>query len=161
MDIDRLTGEWLLKVIRDLAAVRKPHREVLQLHLFRPYDSTAAKIYALETLLHDLTWAELTRLRQALHIAITTTAEPETIEDVIMALRADMQMPYRSNALLAWSALYHRHFAPICLSSEQVAPHADISGRNYRRWTLEGAERLAIQLQRLELTARNDDPTRD
>ena len=154
MNVDRITGPLLLRTIRDLTALRKPPPEILTLHLYQHHNSDAAKIHALECLLHDIAWDELCRLRVALDVK--AAVQPATCDELMDAVRADMQAPYRSGELFAWSALYHRYLAPICLSSEEIAPIAGVSPRNYRRWISEGIERLAIQVQRLELAARGD-----
>jgi hypothetical protein len=152
MNIDRLTPKLLLKTIRDLAAVRRPPGEILTLHLLHAADSAAGKRIKLELLLHEITWDTLKHLRQRQLIDVNT-AEPMTFEATITAMRADIQAAEITPEIRAWSALYHRYFAPVCASSEQIGPAVGVSPRTYRRWIRDGVTRLVFDLQRRELEA--------
>lgn len=155
MNVDRLTPKLLLKTIRDLTAARRPPAEILTLRLLHDADTVAGKRIKLEILLHEITWDTLTRLRQRQPVEATMT-EPMTFDAAITAIRADIQAAEVVPEIRAWSALYHRYFAPVCASSEQIGPAVGLSSRSYRRWVRGGVTQLTFCLQRYELDAQRE-----
>ncbi len=151
MNIDDISPSLVTDTLKAWRQVDEPPAGLLGLDALG--DGAAGHVergIRLRELVEALVAAELTRQRHAENIEDT---QSPTRDGLLAALGRDFG---RGNAELeAWSALYHRYFAPVPLSVEALAAGAHLDVRNFRRRVSNGAQRLAEALQRRELAEHN------
>lgn len=117
--------------------------------------AAAALKIQLFDLWQNVVWQELNRQWRAegLSPASPPTAKAEAKAALAQAFSQD------NEELEAWSALYFRHFSPVCLKVHEIVTAVPHSDRNFARRYRLGLQKLREHLQRQEMAARQQAAT--
>ncbi len=152
MDLSLVTEERVQDALRAARAARALPRDLLDLHILDAFGGDlAARSLALHKRLHLLTFQGLNRQRQVENLPPVDEVHLLSREAALASLREDFR---QGNAELeAWSALYHRYFAPAPSALETLAEAAFTSERQFRRRLKRGLRLLTQALRAEEMEA--------
>ncbi len=150
MEIEGITTDALERAMRKWHNAQEPPTQLLELHLLSEEHSASSTEQGikLQEILQSIVVEGLTRHREA--AGISTILEQSTSRvDLMVSLSADYAKG--SADLEAWSAVYHRYFAPSSLSVKELAAAANVSTRQFNRRLRSGVIQMRDVLRREEM----------
>jgi len=152
MDLSLVTEDRVQEALHAVRTARPMPRDLLDLHILNAFGSDrAARALALHKRLHLLTLQGLNRQRQVENLPPIDEVHLLSRRAALSRLREDFR---QGNAELeAWSALYHRYFAPASSALETLAEAAYTSARQFRRRLKRGLHLLTQALRAEEMEA--------
>jgi hypothetical protein len=147
VQVDEITPERIERALRAWVEGEDVPADLLALHLLSPTGSPAEQALALHAYMLTCTTETLNHLRQIEQMPSASL----TRETVAGELAND----FRRNTveLEAWSALYHRYLCPVSLSVKELAAHANVDPRQFRRRVQQGLRLLVERLRYAEMAA--------
>jgi hypothetical protein len=161
MQVTEITPTLMKKCLHAFSHYKDPPDSLLGLHCLGVSRTRSEQVLALHQFLTKIALFQLTRLRTSVAQESLghTKAGGQEWAELLMQMERDFQTG--DHELQSWSALYYHFFALSSFGVSELASHAHVHERTFRRRVEDGISYLSNYLRRAELEAHSLDSAKD